>query len=171
MSIQVQRATPTLADLASFAPAIFIGKFRSYGETHWSTPDGKRPSSMNEGNNPHLFRDAEFSVEQVLRGPLATGPQVLRMEGGELGCDRIVYTPTPEPVEGQRSVVFLYGDVDTRGEYAAPAVNVVWPIVEGSVITPADGSLPLSNVEQSIAQTPALETLPPVPVTSRGPNS
>jgi hypothetical protein len=153
-SAEVDTIEPTVENLAGVIPTVVVGTFVGYGPGQWNTPAGDRPGPSSDLSTL-IVRPARINVDQALRGDLAAA-KVARVQGGQVGCNRETYSSAPLLVTGQRYVFFLQDDPEPSHKgSSAKLVGWAWPVAtDGTVVTPLEGTVGLSTIEQTLEKTP-----------------
>lgn len=145
-------ASPTIAHLRQGFGRVVAGTVLSIAAPQWNTPSGQRADPRRD---PHvvIYRAATVRVLREIKGG-GTAPATLRVRilGGQIGQDKLVVSEAPDLQIGQSYLLFLAPATDAgataSGEFGA---SKAWPIVNGSVETSLEGTLPLDTLAAQLA--------------------
>lgn len=139
------RVTPTVKQETSSASLAIVGTVSAVDAARWNTPDGAAPvASVTAATT--VYRLVTFSVDSALKGSVGKSIQ-LRLPGGRAGCE--TFLPEGVPVDinvGDRLAIFVQNlpALDANGAPAPTAVDA-WPVgTDGTIQTPADGTMTVS---------------------------
>ncbi len=147
----IDAAEPTLENLGKVARDVVVAKVLEEGAPYWDSPTGKRPepgAPIGEGNEYYILTPYVVVVDQTIGGSRAGGRLTVAVEGGEIGCDRFVVSPSVTMHVAQRYALFLRQWEPGVGEAgtAPPLAFEALPVGDdGTVETPLDGPLPLAE--------------------------
>lgn len=157
--IAVQVATDftpfTVKSVAAVSLMVVKGTFQGYGAAFWNTPDGHRPTWDEVDAGARLVTPLSIAVESTIRSDSDSRRQIVE-RGGSSGCDSMVYSDVQAIPKGATNLFFI-SDVQDSTTKIAPFLMLVdaWPIdSDGNVVTPAEETIPLSEVLSEIKATP-----------------
>jgi hypothetical protein len=138
------------------SPAIVIGTFQGFGTTKWNTPGSRRPTPAEFAKSAAmLVRPVSIKVENILRGSIASIPHAI-VRGGQLGCDLITHSDTPNLTVAVRYIFYLIPVADSDLKPSSDMLVVAaWPIDSNNMVdTVDDGQVPLSQIAATLPQLP-----------------
>ena len=139
------RVSPTVSHETSSASLAIIGTVSAMAPPRWNTSDGAAPAAYVTAATT-VYRLITFSVDSTLKGTAGKSIQ-LRLPGGRAGCE--AFLPDGVPVDinvGDRLAIFVQNlpALDANGAPAPTAVDA-WPVgTDGTIQTPADGTMTVS---------------------------
>lgn len=155
----IDAAEPTLENLGKVARDVVIATVLEKGAPYWDSPTGKRPepgAPIGEGNEYFILTPYMVVVDQAITGSRASGRVTVAVEGGEIGCDRFVVSPSVTMHVAQRYALFLRPWEPGVGEAGAapPLAFEALPVGDdGAVKTPLDGAMSLPEFAAAVAAT------------------
>jgi hypothetical protein len=162
----VTTADPTMTNLARFSTGVVIGTFNGFGDAEWNTPSGLAPVTAAEKSlSVWIFRPIKITPSSALRGD----PSIVvnaRIKGGNVGCDSAHYSDEPVLKDGASYVFFLEPEWEPKEARATdPWVLWAWPVnPDGTVRTPLEGDVSLTDLTQVVATTPIMVLPTPMPI-------
>jgi len=125
------------------------------GEGRYNTPDGSVTTSRGSskgGSGPAIITRYGIGGVEVLRGSEPTSDAVA-LRGGTVGCSRMDAHPRPDLRAGGRYVLWLRTGqfADGAEDPNLPQVIDAWPINQGFITTPNDGSITLAELRERLA--------------------
>lgn len=136
---------PTLANLSATSSAAVVGKIEAIGDARFNTKDGTRPE---EGATlaTSVVRTLSVQVTQSLTGSRDSGPLEALVLGGSIGCETWELNGQPPLEVGAEVVLFLQELPDVTGaDLSQPTVAQVLAVTPAGVVTPLEGTIPLSS--------------------------
>lgn len=163
----------TIAVQASIFASIFVGTFGGKDSAFWNTPDGLPPESTGAFGTANIYTPIAINLDRVIRGQ-AADPGRTTLEGGSIGCSKLVLRPSLELQQGVRYLFFSTGrgQDSTGGPMGFIVVSLAWPVSDGDLVeTPEEGTLPLADVIRQIEAHPLLEPGESLPSPTKDPNA
>lgn len=138
-----------IANTAYYAQTVFIGHIIEVGVARWSTPDNTEPRGVIAPGSASIYTPVTMAVEEGIRATAAGDIVPIAVQGGEVGCDRVIYSNRPTNlVAGQTYAVF---QIDPSLVPETSRLIAIWTVEDGLVRTPADGDLTPEQLAARIA--------------------
>ena len=155
ISIPTDFTPMTVKSIATASALVVKGTFQGYGAAIWNTPDGHRATWDEVGAGARLVTPLSIAVDSTIRGDSDNRSQIVQ-RGGTSGCDSMIYSDVQDIPKGASNLFFVGHVYDGTNTIAAFLMLVeAWPIdSDGNVMTPSEGTIPLSEVLSEIKATP-----------------
>lgn len=147
----------TMENIASVSSLIARARVAGIRAARWNTPDGARPASTRGASGAAIFRPTDLAVDEVLNGSTGDSGIVVRLLGGQVGCDRYSDSPTPEIEVGSEYDFFLGYSINSDGSKSSD-LGVI-DAFEGTVVrTREERLVPVGRLAEIV------QGIPPAPL-------
>ena len=149
-----------LESTAYYAAAVFVGRVTDVGAGQMTTANRTPGASVVSPSRASVYTPVSIEVNTAIRG-VQTGEAVdVQVQGGEIGCNRVIYSNPPTDLSvGQQYVVFM---IDAGRVAESGRLLALWPVTDGLVRTPADGTLTIEELAARV-QAAGYEPFPTIP--------
>lgn len=150
------RVPPTLGQETSSASLAIVGTVSAVASARWNTSDGSAPAADVAAAST-VYRLVTLKVDSAMKGN--PGPSIqLRAPGGRAGCEAFIPDGVPVDINvGDKLAIFAQNlpALDANGANA-PTVVDAWLVgSDGTIQTPADGTLTVSSFTSKVTSAAA----------------
>jgi hypothetical protein len=143
----------TIALMSETSAAVLVGRFASYGEAYWNTPDRKPPdlATLREGR-AEIRTPVQLEAVEALRGDMQAADHAVLWNQGKVGCLEMTLDTSPDLRLGESYALFLKESRSTKLEADADlSVMAAWPVDEkGDVATAENGILSVTQLDSAL---------------------
>lgn len=153
------KAESTPQERVAAASVIVLGTVTESLGSRWNTPSGTLPEEVANGDDfpsgeYQIFTDYSVKVESVLYGDVGGDTVRVRVDGGQVGQDRLVMHGAAELEPGQRVVLLLIPDDNPLTKDIGPQHYIVYWGSEGHYRV-ANGEAVTTDHRISLSELPA----------------
>ena len=153
------KAESTPEERMAAASVILLGTVTESLGSRWNTPSGTLPEDVANGDDfpsaqYQIFTDYSVSVEHVLYGSVPGDTVRVRVDGGQVGQDRLVMDGAADLEPGQRVVLLLVPHDNPLTKDIGPRHYVVYWGSEGHYRV-ANGEAVTTDHRISLSELPA----------------
>lgn len=147
----------TVASVMSVTDLVVVADVIAIEGGNWNTVDGKAPPQRRGPHfNPGIVTPINIQVDQTLYGEGQNGALRVVNPGGTAGCFEHQVSNAARLEKGKRYAFFLQPSSDADGNLhrELPLIVAAWPVDDaGSVATPENGTLTVSQLDEAIGGT------------------
>lgn len=156
----------TSASLAPLSPeelnnhsyTVLIGTVKEINPSKWNSIDGKRPAGIDSFSLENLiYTDISISVDEYLKNPLSSKEVTVRVDGGTVGNDTLIFEHEPSFKTDEKVLLYLTNDLTNRTKDIKPEHFKVTGCMQGKFTLTDDGKA--VRRDKTVSQEELLSTI------------